>query len=105
VLIVRGVHAGPGATALTLISRSARDNAIVRLRLMKRHSGLHRAQALIALANRSVGSQQAAQAYKLHLKQLLAEYDLACEQLQVVEQEIATVLERIPFAKSMLEKC
>jgi transposase len=71
--------------------------------IMKRHSGLRRAQALIALANRSVGSKQAAHAYKLHLKQLLAEYDLACEQLQVVEQEIVTVLERIPFAKSMLE--
>jgi transposase len=71
--------------------------------IMKRHSGLRRAQALIALANRSVGSQQAAHAYKLHLKQLLAEYDLACEQLQVVEQEIVTVLERVPFAKSMLE--
>jgi transposase len=70
---------------------------------MKRHSGLRRAQALIALANRSVGSQQAAHAYKLHLKQLLAEYDLACQQLQVVEQEIVAVLERIPFAKSMLE--
>jgi transposase len=36
------------------------------------------------------------------LKQLLAEYDLACEQLQVVEQEIVAVLERIPFAKSKL---
>jgi transposase len=71
--------------------------------IMKRHSGLRRAQALIALANRSVGSQQAAHAYKLHLKQLLAEYDLACQQLQVVEQEIVAVLERIPFAKSMLE--
>jgi transposase len=71
--------------------------------IMKRHSGLRRAQALIALANRSVGSQQAVHAYKLHLKQLLAEYDLACEQLQVVEQEIVAVLERIPFAKSMLE--
>jgi transposase len=71
--------------------------------IMKRHSGLRRAQALIALANCSVGSQQAAHAYKLHLKQLLAEYDLACQQLQVVEQEIVTVLERIPFAKSMLK--
>jgi transposase len=71
--------------------------------IMKRHSGLRKAQALIVLANRSVGSQQAAHAYKLHLKQLLAEYDLACEQLQVVEQEIVAVLERIPFAKSMLE--
>jgi transposase len=70
--------------------------------LMKRHSGSRRAQELIALASRSVGSQQAAHAYKLHLKQLLAEYDLACEQLKDVENEIISVLERIPFAKSML---
>jgi transposase len=70
--------------------------------LMQRHSGSRRAQELIALASRSVGSQQAAHAYKLHLKQLLAEYDLACEQLKDVENEIISVLERIPFAKSML---
>lgn len=70
--------------------------------LMKRHCGERKARALIALAERSVGSRQAAQAYKLHLKQLLAEYDLACAQLQDVEHEIVSVLERIPFAKSML---
>lgn len=60
--------------------------------IMKRHSGLRRAQALIELAKRSVGSQQAIQAQKLHLSQLLAEYDLATQQLQVVEQEISAVL-------------
>lgn len=37
-----------------------------------------KARALIATAERSVGSGQAAQAYKFHLKQLLAQYDLAC---------------------------
>ncbi len=41
-------------------------------------------------------------AYKLHLKQLLDEYDLACLLLQTVETEIIAVLERIPFAESML---
>jgi transposase len=70
--------------------------------LMKRHSGSRKAQELLTLASRSVGSRQATRAYQLHLKQLLAEYDLACEQLQVVEQEIVAVLERIPFAKAML---
>jgi transposase len=70
--------------------------------LMKRHCGERKARTLIALAGRSVGSRQATQAYKLHLKQLLAEYDLACTQLQDVEQEIVSVLERIPFAKAML---
>ncbi len=46
--------------------------------LMKRHSGERKARALISLACRSVGSKQATHAYKLHLKQLLDEYDLAC---------------------------
>jgi transposase len=70
--------------------------------IMKRHCGARKAKALIELANHSVGSQSATHYYKLHLKQLLAEYDLACEQLEVVEKEISTVLERIPFAKSIL---
>lgn len=70
--------------------------------LMKRHCGERKARTVISLAGRSVGSRQATQAYKLHLKQLLAEYDLACTQLQDVEREIDSVLQRIPFAKSML---
>ncbi|MGG3471659.1 IS110 family transposase [Neobacillus pocheonensis] len=70
--------------------------------LMKRHSGSRKAKELITLASRSVGSRLATRAYQLHLKQLLAEYDLACKQLQVVEHEIIAALERIPFAKSML---
>ncbi len=70
--------------------------------LMQRQPGERKAQALIALASHSVGSKQATHAYKLHLAQLLAEYDLACQQLQVVEAEIIAALDRIPFAKSML---
>ncbi|RCW42430.1 hypothetical protein DFP97_117154 [Paenibacillus prosopidis] len=69
---------------------------------MKRHSGDRKARALILLACRSVGSKKATHAYKLHLKQLLDEYDLACLQLKTVETEIVAVLERIAFAKSML---
>lgn len=41
-------------------------------------------------------------AYKLHLQQLLEEYDLANTQLQKVESEIKSVLDRIPYAKNML---
>jgi transposase len=70
--------------------------------IMQRQPGDKKAQTLIALARHSVGSKQATHAYKLHLTQLLAEYDLACEQLRVVEAEITAVLDRIPFAKSML---
>jgi transposase len=70
--------------------------------IMQRQPGDKNAQTLITLASQSVGSKQATQAYKLHLMQLLDEYDLACQQLQVVEAEIIAVLDRIPFAKSML---
>lgn len=69
---------------------------------MKRQCGERKAQALISLARCSVGSKQATHAYKLHLKQLLAEYDLACTQLKDVEHEIVAVLKQIPFAQSML---
>jgi transposase len=69
---------------------------------MKRHSGKRRAHMLVALASSSVGSTQAHKAYKLHLKQLLEEYDLATIQLQAVEQEVIAVLHRIPYAKQML---
>jgi transposase len=70
--------------------------------LMKRHSGKRRAHMLVALAGSSVGSSQAHKAYKLHLKQLLEEYDLANTQLQDVEQEVIAVLHRIPYAEQML---
>lgn len=70
--------------------------------IMKRHSGLRRAEQLISLTKHSVGAPNAADAYKLHLKQLLEEYDLATMQLQIIEQEIVTVLERIPIAKRCL---
>jgi transposase len=70
--------------------------------LMKRHSGKRRAHMLVALASSSVGSSQAHKAYKLHLKQLLEEYDLANAQLQAVEQEVIAVLHRIPYAEQML---
>lgn len=45
--------------------------------VMKRHSGERRASELLALAARSVGAKHAEKAYKLHIQQLLAEYDLA----------------------------
>jgi transposase len=69
---------------------------------VKRLAGLRKAQLLIDLAKRSVGPKQALQAYKLHLQQLLEEYDLAQTQLQQVELEIKSVLNRIPYAKKLL---
>lgn len=70
---------------------------------MKRHSGDRKARALISLASRSVGSEQATHAYKLHLKQLLDEYDLACLHLQTVETEIIAV--HFVRAKCLLPVC
>lgn len=69
---------------------------------VKRHAGLRRAEQLIALAKRSVGATQALHAYKLHLGQLLEEYDLANRQLEQIEHELHHILERIPYAKKML---
>ena len=54
--------------------------------VMKRHAGVPKAHSLIDLANKSVGTKKALDAYKLHLKQLLEEYDLATVQLEAVEQ-------------------
>lgn len=69
---------------------------------VKRHAGLRRAEQLITLAKRSVGAIKALQAYKLHLGQMLEEYDLAQRQLERIECEVHLVLERIPYAKKML---
>ncbi|MFD0676732.1 IS110 family transposase, partial [Paenibacillus sp. GCM10027630] len=70
---------------------------------MKCHAGVKRANLLISLAKSSVGTTQALHAYKLHLEQLLQEYDLAQSQLEQIEQEVLLILERIPYAQKMLE--
>ncbi|MFB6803404.1 hypothetical protein ACFCVU_19880 [Peribacillus butanolivorans] len=54
------------------------------------------------MAKRSIGTKQALDAYKLHLEQLLEEYDLASSQLERVTQEVTNVLEQIPFVKQIL---
>jgi transposase len=70
--------------------------------LMKRQPGFRKAQLLIELAAHSVGTPQALDAYKLHLEQLLEEFDLATAQLERVEKEVTEVLKQIPFAKKLL---
>ena len=70
--------------------------------IMKRQPGLKKAQLLLQLARKSVGTKQALEAYKFHLEQLLEEYDLAVLQLERVEQEVKDVLRQIPFAKKLL---
>ncbi|MDQ0880572.1 transposase [Peribacillus sp. V2I11] len=70
---------------------------------MKRHSGHKKARSLLVLAKRSIGTKQALDAYKLHLGQLLEEYDLASSQLERVTQEVTNVLEQIPFVKQILD--
>ncbi|MCR8646033.1 IS110 family transposase [Paenibacillus sp. N1-5-1-14] len=69
---------------------------------VKRHAGLWRAEELIALAKRSVDTTKALFAYKLHLSQLLEEYDLAHRQLEQIEHELHHILERIPYAQKLL---
>src|SRR3954466_5420224 len=70
--------------------------------LMKRQPGLKKAQLLIHLAKRSIGTRQALDAYKFHLQQLLEEYDLATIQLERVEQQVTAFLKQIPYAKQLL---
>lgn len=85
------------------ISLLTRDEVIAGWKqYVKRHAGLQRAEQLITLAKRSVGSTQALHAYKLHLSQLLEEYDLAQRQLKEIENELQIVLGRIPYAIEML---
>lgn len=69
---------------------------------VKRHAGLRRAELLITLAKCSVGTTKALRAHKLHLGQLLEEYDLAQRQLEQIEHEVHLVLERIPYAQKLL---
>lgn len=69
---------------------------------VKRHAGLHRAEQLISMAKRSVGATQALHAHKLHLAQLLEEYDLAQRQLEQIEHELHHILKRIPYAQKLL---
>jgi transposase len=69
---------------------------------MKRQPGIIKARVLIELATHSVGSRQAHDAYKLHLEQLIEEFDLATAQLERVEQEVTNLLKQVPFAKKLL---
>ncbi|WP_169091597.1 IS110 family transposase [Paenibacillus sp. PL91] len=70
---------------------------------VKRHAGVKRAELLISLAKSSVGTAQALHAYKLHLGQLLEEFDLAQRQLEQIKHELQLILERIPYAQKLLE--
>lgn len=69
---------------------------------LKRHCGVRKAQALINLAKTSIGTTQAIDAHKLHLEQLLEEFDLATTQLERVEKETEATLDRITYAKNIL---
>ncbi|MFD2509585.1 IS110 family transposase [Halalkalibacter alkalisediminis] len=89
-------------TPIELRSMEAQDIVEGWKTKMKRHAGLKKAQSLVELAKHSVGNQQAHDAYKLHLEQLLEEFDLATVQLERVEKEVTGVLEQITFANKLL---
>jgi transposase len=90
------------ATPLELRSMKAPDIVEGWKTKMKRQPGLIKAQVLIELAMHSVGTRQALDAYKLHLEQLIEEFDLATAQLERVEQEVTKLLKQVPFAKKLL---
>ena len=89
-------------TPIELRSMEAQDIVKGWKTLMKRQPGLKKAQTLIQLAKSSVGTTQALDAYKLHLEQLLEEFDLATNQLEKVEKEANDALEKITFANKIL---
>jgi transposase len=79
------------------------QNVVIKWKsLMKRQPGLRKAQLLIQLAKRSIGTRQALDAYKFHLQQLLEEFDLATTQLERVEEQVTEVLKQIPYANHLL---
>lgn len=90
-------------TPVELRSMEAQDIVKGWKTLMKRQPGLKKAQKLIQLAKSSVGTTQALDAYKLHLEQLLEEFDLAAIQLEKVEKEANDALEKITFANKILD--
>ncbi len=70
---------------------------------LKRHAGFRNAESLIQLAKVSVGTTKGLDAHKLHLSQLLEEFDLATSQLEKVEQETEAALLKVTYAKKMLD--
>jgi transposase len=89
-------------TPMELRSMQPQDVVLGWKSLMQRQPGLRKAQLLILLAKRSIGTEQALDAYKLHLEQLLEEFDLATAQLERVEREVTNVLKPITFANKLL---
>ena len=89
-------------TPVQLRSLKAQDIVKGWRTVMKRQAGFKKAQALIHLAKKSVGTTQALDAYKLHLEQLLEEFDLATTQLEKVEKETTNELKKITFANEIL---
>ncbi|MEK3906939.1 IS110 family transposase [Oceanobacillus sp. FSL W7-1309] len=89
-------------TPIELRSMEAQDIIAGWKTLMKRQPGLKKAQKLIQLAKRTVGTAQSLDAYKLHLEQLLEEFDLATSQLEKVDEEARNALKKITFANKIL---
>lgn len=58
---------------------------------------------MYAIVYRQERATRALHAYKLHLGQLLEEYDLAQRQLEQIEHELRLILEPIPYAQKLLE--
>lgn len=76
-------------TPKELRSMEAMDIVTEWRKMMKRQPGIKKAEALVKLAKNSVGNDKPHDAYKLHLKQLLEEFDLATSQLEIVDIEVS----------------
>jgi transposase len=68
---------------------------------MKRQPGLKKATDIIQLAQQSVGTKVALDAHRFHLEQLLEEYDLACSQLERIEETVHSALDQVPYIENL----
>ena len=69
---------------------------------MKRQAGLKKAQLLVELAKHSVGTHQALDAYKLHLEQLIEEFDLQQPNLNELKKKSPRSLNKLLSRESYL---
>ncbi|MEK3720309.1 IS110 family transposase [Paenibacillus sp. FSL H8-0034] len=69
---------------------------------VKRGVGIKRAEALYTAASESIGLTEGARAARIELDTLLGQYDLFCEQLEQIINQVMHILSEIPGAEQML---
>ncbi len=79
------------------------DKLVETWRKQMKRASLKRAEALVKAASRSVGRTSGKVASEAGLQNLLAEYDLYCQQYEKVEQLMQELLMQVPNAEKLLD--